>query len=70
MPRGRRLRRVRVRVQRALPATVQRRHDREEVLELVVVLLALGDGLIEGILQGRVMRAEGELGDHVGEVEC
>jgi hypothetical protein len=34
------------------------------------VLLALGDSLIERVLQGRVMRSEGELRDDMGEVEC
>lgn len=33
------------------------------------MLLALGDSLIERVLQGRVMRPEGELRNHVGEVE-
>lgn len=69
VPRSRSLRRARVRFQRALPSTVQRRHDREEVLELVVMLLALGDSLVEWVLQSRVMRPERELRDHVREVE-
>lgn len=29
-----------------------------------------GDGTVEGVDEGRVESAEGELGDYVGEVEC
>ena len=33
------------------------------------MLLGLGDSLVERVLQGRVMRTEGELRDDMGEVE-
>lgn len=43
--------------------------DREEVLEFVVVGFAGGDGFIERVEDRGVVRAEGEFGDHVREVE-
>lgn len=43
--------------------------DGEEVLELVVVGFGGGDGLVEGVVEGGIVRAEGEFGDHVREVE-
>jgi hypothetical protein len=33
------------------------------------VVFGRGDGLVEGIEEGGIVRAEGELSDHVGEVE-
>lgn len=43
--------------------------DGEEVLVLVVVGFSGGDGFIERVEESRVVGAEGEFGDHVGEVE-
>lgn len=44
-------------------------YDGEEVLVFVVVGFSGGDGFVEGVEDGWVVRAEGEFGDHVGEVE-
>lgn len=47
--------------------------DGEVVLELVEVVFAGGrggDGVIEGILEGGVVWAEGHFADDVGEIEC
>lgn len=57
----------RVRVARAFG--VDGRDHREEVLEFVVVGLAGRDGFVERVENRGVVRAEGEFGDHVGEVE-
>ena len=46
------------------------RHDRQVVLELVKVVGGCGDGVVERVEEGGVVRAEGELVDLVGEVEC
>ncbi len=43
--------------------------DGEVVLELVEVLGRCGDGVVEGVGEGGVEGAEGELVDCVGEVE-
>lgn len=43
--------------------------DGEEVLVFVVVGFGGGDGFVEGVEDGWVVRAEGEFGDHVREVE-
>lgn len=48
---------------------VDRRHDGHEVLELVEVRFGYVDGAVEGVDEGGVVRAEGELGDDVREVE-
>lgn len=45
-------------------------YDGEEVLEFVVVVGCFGDGFIERVEETGVVWAEGEFGDHVGEVEC
>lgn len=44
-------------------------YDGEEVLVFVVVGFGGGDGFVEGVEDGWVVRAEGEFGNHVGEVE-
>lgn len=44
-------------------------NDREEVLVFVVVGFGGGDCFVEGVEDGWVVRAEGEFGDHVREVE-
>lgn len=44
-------------------------YDREEVLEFVVVAWCFGDGFVERVEEAGVVWAEGEFGDHVGEVE-
>lgn len=52
---------------------VDGRDDAEVVLELVEVVLrgrGEGDGVVEGVVHGWEVRAEGELADDVGEVEC
>ena len=43
---------------------------REEVLEAVEVVGSTGDGAVEGVDEGGIEGAEGELGNYVGEVEC
>lgn len=45
-------------------------YDGEVVLELVEVVFGGGDGVVEGVDQGGVVGAEGELLDVVGEVEA
>jgi hypothetical protein len=45
-------------------------HYRKEVLEAVEVVGGPRDGAVEGVDEGGVEGAEGELGDYVGEVEC
>ena len=45
-------------------------HDGEVVLELVEVIFGGGNGIVEGVDEGGVVRAEGELLDVVGEVEA
>lgn len=60
---------VGVGVESAVALGVDGWDDGEEVLVLVVVGFGGGDGLIEGVEEGRIVRTEGEFGDHVGEVE-
>lgn len=48
---------------------VHRGHDGHEVLELVEVRRRGVDGAVEGVHEGGVVGAEGELGDDVREVE-
>lgn len=48
---------------------VDGRHDGEEILVFVIVVVGGGDCFVEGVEEGGIMRAEGEFGDHVGEVE-
>lgn len=43
--------------------------DGEEVLVFVVVGFGGGDGFVEGVENAWIVRAEGEFGDHVREVE-
>lgn len=45
-------------------------NDGEVVLELVEVFFGGGDGVVEGVDEGGVVGAEGELLDVVGEVEA
>lgn len=52
------------------PLGVDGGDDRDEVLVFVVVVFGRGDGLVERVQEGWVVRAEGQFGDHVGEVEC
>lgn len=56
-------------LERTLTTTVYCRHDREEVLELIVVGITLGDSLVERIHQAGVVMTKREFVDHVGEVE-
>jgi hypothetical protein len=44
--------------------------DGDVVLEFVEVVFCCGDSVVERVLEGGVVWAEGELGDTVGEVEC
>ena len=44
-------------------ACVDGGNDREIVLEAVEVVLCTSEGLVEGIEEGRIEGAEGELGD-------
>lgn len=48
---------------------VDRGNDVKKVLEFVVVCFSGCDCFVEWVEDGWVVRAEGELGDHVGEVE-
>lgn len=53
-------------------ASVDRRYDGEVVLEFMEVGFGSGgqgEGVVEGVEEGGVVRAEGELGQGVGEVE-
>lgn len=49
---------------------VDRRDDGEVVLELEEVLLGAGDGVVEWIVQGRIIRPKGEFVDSMSEIEC
>jgi hypothetical protein len=49
---------------------VDGRDDGEVVLEFVEVVCGGGEGVVERVLERRVVGAEGELIDVVGEVEC
>lgn len=66
---GDEIRVVGVGVEGASALGVEGGDDGEEVLVLVVVGFGGGDGFIERVEESRVVRAEGEFGDHVGEVE-
>lgn len=44
-------------------------HDGHVVLVFVEVDWGGGDGFVEGVEEGGVVRAKGELGDHVGKIE-
>ena len=48
---------------------IQRRHHRKEVLELVIVAFTFSNGLVQRVKQTRVVRTEGELGNHMREIE-
>lgn len=52
------------------PPRVDGRNQREVVLEFVEVDRCRGEGAVERVLEGGVERAERELVDDVGEVEC
>lgn len=41
----------------------------EEVLVLVVIVFGQRDGLVEWVEESGIVRAEGELGDHMREIE-
>jgi hypothetical protein len=49
--------------------SVDGRNDGEEVLVSIVIEVSCGNGFVEGIEKGRIMRPEGEFGDEMGEVE-
>ena len=61
---------VRIEVSRCCCCCIYRWHNGEIVLEFVEVKVGIGECVVEGIEEGRIMGPKREFGDKMSEIEC